>query len=157
MLIEKAGLVLAELSPATREILTGLYPEWMPVANPVDLFPAMEHSGNRAYTEALRAVCADPNVDAVVFHLLAGGSLNEGFPIVAEIARNSGKPVFGWVMGVRDAVSKAQKDAVVQGIPVFRELSRAVDCMNTVLRRTPALPPPPEWDAPRTPVPEGGE
>jgi acetyltransferase len=139
-LVEKAGLELAELSPATRKTLAGLYPEWMPVANPVDLFPAMERSGSRAYTEAFKALCADPNVDAVVFHLLAGGSLNEGFSVLAEIARDSGKPTFCWLMGVRDAVTKIQKEAVEQGIPVFRELSRAVECLSVVLRRPRALP-----------------
>jgi len=139
-LIESSGLELADLSPATRESLAALYPDWMPVANPVDLFPAIDRSGFRAYLEAFRAVCADPNVDAVLFHLLVGGSFSDGFPVLADIARAAGKPVFCWLMGLRDAVTKVQKDSVQERIPVFRELSRAVECLATVLRRTPPLP-----------------
>jgi acetyltransferase len=138
-LIESIGLELADLSPATRDSLAALYPEWMPVANPVDLFPAIDRSGFRAYLEAFRAVCADPNVDAVLFHLLVGGSFSDGFPVLSEIARGAGKPVFCWLMGLRDAVTKVQRDSVRERILVFRELSRAVECLATVLRRTPPL------------------
>ena len=109
-LVEKAGLELADLSPATRETLAGLYPEWMPVANPVDLFPAMERSGSRAYTEAFKAVCADPNVDAVV---VPGGFAHGDYLRSGAIARFS---------PIMEAVSAfADEGGAVLGIHYRRE------------------------------------
>ena len=142
-LVEQMGLELADLSPATHDALRALYPEWMPVANPVDLYPAIERSGARAFIEAFRAVCADPNVDAVLFHIVAVGFLNEAFPPLAQVARNSGKPTFCWLMGLRDVVTKVQKEAAEQGIPVFRELARTVECLAAVLGRQRATEPAP--------------
>jgi len=37
------NLTVAELSDETRKKLKGIFPDWMPVANPVDLWPAMEN------------------------------------------------------------------------------------------------------------------
>ncbi len=139
-LLSSHGLQLAELSEATRESLADLYPEWMPVANPVDLFPAVDRSGPRAFVEAFRAVCADPNVDGVLFHLLVGGAFPHGYTLLAEMARAAGKPVFCWLMGSRDAVARVQQEAVGGGVPVFRELSRTVECLAAVLQRPPRFP-----------------
>jgi acyl-CoA synthetase (NDP forming) len=135
-LVQQAGLELAELSPATCETLKALYPEWMPVANPVDLYPAIERHGPKAYTEAFKAVCADPNVDAVLFHVIALGIFNERFSLLADVVRSSGKPAFCWLMGLREEVADMQKEAAEKGIPVFRELSRTVECMAALLKRT---------------------
>jgi acyl-CoA synthetase (NDP forming) len=150
-LVEQMGLELADLSPATRDALSALYPEWMPVANPVDLYPAIERRGPRAYLEALRAVCADPNVDAVLFHIVAVGFLTEAFSPLAKVVHNAGKPAFGWLMGLRDVVTNMQKEAAEQGIPVFRELSRTVECLAVVLNRPRAA----ELAAPQVSQPEG--
>lgn len=67
--LEAMGLDVADLSPATRTTLEGLFPDWMPVKNPVDLWPAMEKnitSGIDVIGEGLDALIADPNVDAVI-------------------------------------------------------------------------------------------
>jgi acetyltransferase len=135
--IEQCGLTLADLSAGTVEQLRKIYPAWMPVTNPVDLWPAVELNGHKkAYSKALQAVCSDSNVDAVLFHGFVDGSVS-GIDLsdMVETVRQSDKLLFGWVMGTRDAVHKFQLHAREAGIPLFGELYRAVECMAAVLKR----------------------
>ena len=133
--VDQVGLELADLSQTTRDILTRIYPQWMPVSNPIDVWPAVELNGSEAYLTAFKAICADPNVDAILAHFFAVGFLGEDISPLAEVARAAGKPVFWWLMGWREMVSTIQKTAQEQGIPVFRELYRATECMAAVLKR----------------------
>jgi acyl-CoA synthetase (NDP forming) len=135
--IEQHGLAVAELAGSTVDTLKQIFPEWMPVSNPVDLWPAVElHGRKKAYKGAFKAVFSDPNVDAVLFHSFVGGpasQLDMSNPV--EMARHSGKPLFGWLMGKRSEAHQFQMNARELGIPVFGELYRAVECMAAVLSR----------------------
>jgi len=61
------GLRIAELSPATRDKIKTVYPDWWQVRSPVDVWTAVEASGFEVtYTTVIRAVLEDDGVDAVV-------------------------------------------------------------------------------------------
>ncbi len=103
--LERYGLKLASLASKTIESVAALSPDWMPLGNPLDIWPAvMLHSAQKAYSVALKAVLKDPNVDGVICIAIAplpefsfldvSESLNrvvEGFP--------SNKPVIAWIYG----------------------------------------------------------
>ncbi|MBU1570745.1 MAG: acetate--CoA ligase family protein, partial [Proteobacteria bacterium] len=135
--IDKTTLSIAELSQSTKDALETIYPEWMPVANPIDLWPAIERGGSeKAYGEAIKAVCDDPNVDAIFLHYYAGGfALNFDISSFIEIARKSNKPMFCWLMGEAEKARKFQTNTQNLGVPVYRELYRAVECMAAVFER----------------------
>jgi acetyltransferase len=130
------GLSVAELSPETRQILGTVYPDWMPVNNPVDLWPAVEKNGaEKAYQTALSAVMADPGVDAVIMHIYAGGfALITENAKLAQTAREAGKPLLVWLLGGRDAARAMHLELQDLGIPVFRELYRTTECLSAVFR-----------------------
>jgi acetyltransferase len=135
--IEQYGMSVADLAGSTIEALKQIFPDWMPASNPVDLWPAVElHGRKKAYAAAFQAVFADPNVDAVLFHSFVGGSasmMEISGPV--EMARQSGKLLFGWLMGQRTEAHLFQIKARQLGLPVFGELQRAVECMGAVLSR----------------------
>jgi len=135
--IEQQGLAVAELAGSTVDALKQIFPEWMPVSNPVDLWPAVElHGRKKAYRGAFQAVFADPNVDAILFHSFVGGPASRmDMSGLVEMARQSGKPMFGWLMGKRSEAHQFQLDARELKLPVFGELYRAVECMAAVLSR----------------------
>jgi acetyltransferase len=135
--IEEHDLAVADLSVSTLEALKEIFPGWMPVSNPVDLWPAVElHGRKKAYTKAFEAVCADPGVDAVLFHGFVGGdAFRPDISVLVERAGRAGKPVFGWVMGNRTETHKLQVQAKKLGLPVFGELYRSVECMAAVFSR----------------------
>ena len=71
--LEKFGLDLAEFSPETIKRLERLSPNWMPIKNPVDYWPAMEKNDPLvALKEGLSALYIDPNVGGIIINLFAG-------------------------------------------------------------------------------------
>ena len=133
--LERHGLTLADLSEDTHALLKDVFPEWMPASNPVDLWPAIERIGvDKAYGQTLEAVCADPGVDAVFLHAFVGGLVRRlKLQPVVETARKAGKPLFIWLIGKEKDAQDFQEEARNLNVPVFRELSRAVECMAAVL------------------------
>ena len=103
--VDKYGLKLASLSPETIRQVAELSPDWMPLGNPLDIWPAlMLHSAQKAFSVALRAVLNDPNVDGVICiaiapvpelsHLEVSELLNR---VVGEFPPS--KPVIVWTYG----------------------------------------------------------
>jgi len=137
--IEERGLTVAELSRDTKDALGRLFPDWMPVGNPVDLWPAIDkHSGTNVdvYSAALSAVLSDPAVDAVFLHAFAGHSqLVISVTDIAKQARAAGKPVFVWLLGRQEEALRFNAEALSCGIPVFHEISRAVECLAAVFHQ----------------------
>jgi len=135
--IESLGLKVADLSFQTRETLKTVFPDWMPVSNPIDLWPAVEkNGGEKTYRAAVAAVCADPGVDAIFLHLFAGGfSLNFDISPLAEMVKSAGKPMVAWLIGERRQALEMQIAIQKQGIPVFREIHRSIECLCALFKR----------------------
>jgi acetate---CoA ligase (ADP-forming) len=131
------GLVLSQFNDATLGELQTVFPEWMPPSNPVDMWPGIILNGSKkVYGRAMEAVCADPGVDTVFVHCFAGGfSLETDLEMMAETAKKAGKPLFCWISGERERVHQFQVTAQQKGIPVFREVMRAVECMGMLFHR----------------------
>ena len=133
-LLDHYELALADLSRDTLKSLKGVFPEWMPPANPIDLWPAIERNGvDKAYGQTVDAVCADPGVDAVFLHAFVGGLIwRMKLKPIVETAMKAGKPIFFWLIGNENNTRHFQEEARQLKVPVFRELSRAVECMAAV-------------------------
>lgn len=134
--MEEMGLALADLSPGTLDALKAIYPPWMPPGNPLDLWPAMERQGPlKALSVALKAVCADPKVDGVLLHTFVGGVTSYlDLEEASETARSAGKPLFCWLLGRSGEARKFKESARRNGIPVYGELYRTVECMAALFR-----------------------
>jgi len=132
--LDRHGLTLADLSEETHLRLKNIFPEWMPPANPVDLWPTIERNGvNKAYKLTVDAVCADPGVDAVFLHAFVGGPIWQlKLKPIVETAKKAGKPIFFWIIGNEKDAQQIQEEARRLKVPIFRELSRAVECMAAV-------------------------
>ena len=137
--VEQYKLSLAKFGPSTIKSLEKIFPNWMPVNNPVDIWPAIEASmgkGIDVYKNALNALLSDTGVDAI---LLCGFAGNATVLFdMAEIAKKSsisGKPIFIWLFGLRDAAFEAQTQAREHGVLLFQELERAVECLSAVIHQ----------------------
>jgi len=137
--MEEFGLQAADLNESTKSRIEAFFPSWMPAANPVDVWPAMEqHSGKGLdiYALALEAVLQDPGVDGCMIHTFAGFTrVRLNLEETARLSRAWGKPVFIWVLGEREKVLSFQIEARKLEIPTYHELYRAVECMAAALNR----------------------
>lgn len=64
--MDRCGLVPARLSPGTTEEIRKIFPDWLEVTNPVDVWPSvMKYGFERTYLPVLQSVLDDPGVDMV--------------------------------------------------------------------------------------------
>lgn len=130
-LLEERGIIVADLSDSTKQKLASVFPDWLPPANPIDLFPAFAARGPMAAFEgAFMAVVDDPQVDVIFLHYFAGLHENvDNMKLLKQIADEKGKVVIMWVIGLREPVRLFKQAAQQIGIPVHGELFRAVECL----------------------------
>ncbi len=132
--LARSGLTIAVLADETKEKLKGVFPPWMPPSNPIDLFPAVAHSGRlKAFSSALTAALADPGVDAVVIHIVVG--LEESVASLAEIKASAdqlGKTIAVWLMGTAEGKKSFRKRAEEAGIVIHSDGTRLAECLKAV-------------------------
>jgi len=103
--LERYNLKLSALSPETIHEVAKLSPDWMPLGNPLDIWPAvMKHSTQKAYSIALNAVMNDPQVDGVICIAIAPMLPEFSFLEVSKSLNKAveglpPKPVVAWLYG----------------------------------------------------------
>ncbi|MFC1884699.1 acetate--CoA ligase family protein [Thermodesulfobacteriota bacterium] len=134
--LEMHGLPIAELSEQAKKEIGEVFPSWMPVSNPVDLFPAMGVSGRKAaFRKAFSAAMKDPNVDVLLVHYVAG--LDKETPdleLLKQQADHSGKVIIFWLMGRRAGREKFRQEAKKFRIIVHDNASRIAECLIAASR-----------------------
>jgi acetyltransferase len=142
--MEKHNLRLAAFSAETIDQLAALSPQWMPLTNPLDIWPAvMVHGARRAYTVALKAVLNDPNVDGIICIAIAplpefsfldvSGTLNT---VMDESAGS--KPVIVWTYGPNTAEVQKRYESRKQ-IMVYPTLELATWALSLLRDRYKAI------------------
>jgi len=135
-MLEKQNLNVAQLSDKTRAALKKIFPDWMPVNNPIDLYPAIEVNGYiSVFNQACDIVLKDPNVDVMVLHYLAG--MEDQIMDLSALKKKSvkaGKAVLFWLVGREETTHQFRQEAQILEIPVYSEISRAVECMSAAAR-----------------------
>jgi acyl-CoA synthetase (NDP forming) len=127
------GMTLAPLSPETLRTLQTVFPPWMNPQNPVDVWPAIERVGQKAFEVAIKAILADSEVDALYLHLYMDREiLAQGVGFLDSL-RGSTKPTAIWLIGDPQCF-RAVRDIVEPfGTPVFTELARGVRVLSMKL------------------------
>jgi len=136
---QRAGLELAEFSPATLEALREITPAWHRVRNPIDLWPAIERNWvDTAYGVAIETLLDDEGVDSLIVNLFAIPHWETYIPDF-DLLRASGRPVLFCVEGnearVREAVARIEGQGTcpgrqVQGFPVYSQVNRAIFALS---------------------------
>jgi acetyltransferase len=123
-------MTLASLSPETVRDLQTVFPSWMDPRNPVDVWPAIERVGQKAFEVAIQAVLADPQVDALYLNLYVDwGILEQGVDFLGSL-KGSKKPTALWVIGEPQCFRKVREIAEPLGTPVFTELGRGARVLS---------------------------
>lgn len=135
-LLEKQGLGVAQLSENTKKALRIIFPDWLPVENPVDLFvPLQLHGRLMAYYQSISVLLEDPGVDSILVNYVTG--LEDEYldlSKVKKMADKAGKGIIFCTMGRREASRSFRRDAWACGIQVYEEISRAVECLAAAVR-----------------------
>ena len=132
--LEQYGLEVVELSPDTIREIKDLSPEWMPIQNPLDIWPAlMKHGMNRVYGIALRETLGDPAVDGVICIAIAPDLPDHADLDATDVIRETAasmkeKPVVAFLYGPnQDTVSrKLEEGGSVMALPSLPRAARVL-------------------------------
>ncbi len=132
-ILEEFGLRLAELSDEAKKAVQELSPPWLPIGNPVDIWPGLMGGPERMHRTALKAVLDDKNVDGVLLSIhIADYS---AWPVgayghaeaIKELAPQYDKPVIVVPVGDRQEGTRRYLENVknVAVLDNLREAARA--------------------------------
>ena len=118
-LAEQGGARLAEMNPATREMLEEVLPRFATVANPLDVTGQVVNETN-LLERSVSIMAQDPGVDAILVGLgnidSLGAELAEG---IVRSAKATSKPiVVAWMNGPEEVYVRLHES----GIPTLRSL-----------------------------------
>ena len=135
-----AGFVLPDFDQRTRQRLEALMPEWQPVKNPVDLWPAMTGDNLQVQGESIRAAMDDENTDIVLSLLLGVPNADcEGLAgeFRAAMEANPHKPLFSMFYGGQVS-EKWKRELEEDGlrnktrVPIFQDSSMAIRVLEVM-------------------------
>ena len=137
---DKYGLKMASLSERTTSTIAELSPEWMPLGNPLDIWPAvMRHGLKSVYATALKAVMDDDNVDGVLCISIAPSLPAFDFLDVSEsvnkvVLRENQKPVVAWLYGpnVKEISERFEKE---KKVTMFQTIQKAAWSLSLLRER----------------------
>lgn len=130
----KYGLEPACFSSETRAALSEVFPEWMKVSNPADIWPAAMAGGYREIASlALDRILADEGVDAVLCLVTAYLDPDEDPMNISDLineiaARYPHKPTAVWMFGPHRP-RYAQKFSDAGKVVVYRSPDDALYCL----------------------------
>lgn len=130
---EAHGLVVTELTEATRALLAEHFPEEASLTNPVDMIAS---ATPQSYRIAVEAVLADPNVDAVVATFVPPLGVRQedvAEAIVSVAAGQTEKPVMAVLMG-REGLPQGLAELNAAGIPGYRFPESGVRALAAMYR-----------------------
>ena len=127
-LLHARGLPVADLSGESLRALQEVFPPWMAPSHPVDIWPAIEKFGyQKVYSRAIDTLMNDPGVDSLIIHIFASRMQPSDVENLATMKDRHGKPVAAWCVGTGKELGAFKAGLEDMGVPVFEEMTRAVD------------------------------
>jgi acetate---CoA ligase (ADP-forming) len=133
-----AGLEPADPAPATINRIKDLSPPWMPLGNPLDIWPALMKNGLEfTYKTALEGMLADPGVDGVVCIATAPflpdhSFLDASTVIMETTAAFPDKPVMVWLYGPNQPAfnERFNRSGNILALPTLPRVAKALAALH---------------------------
>ena len=127
--LDRAGLELAALSESTKASLQSLFPPWIGVENPLDIWIPVAKDFNTSFPKVMEALLQDSQVDAVLciycsYPLPKYAQFDSSKYISSMANKYPDKPVMCWTYGL-DIEGFSRKVEAGGGVMVFQSLDDA--------------------------------
>lgn len=135
-LCQQSGFFLSILAEETREKLKPVFPPWEISGNPFDLGVTLQfHDPRVVYDTLLKALVADPNVDALAIQLPS-----RTFDVSQEFFKNfaqaliAQKPIALWLAGTPSGRYEFLESLEEQNVVVFPSPEKALKALDALHR-----------------------
>ncbi len=123
------GLTLPKLTDATRERLRGIVVAYASIENPIDTTAQGYNDNFASYTNTMREVLADPNIDQIVARSPRGAVVQTWAEGLVEMLKTTDKPlILNWPTSPDDN-GAAMQWLEDHGVPCIMAPGRAVDAL----------------------------
>lgn len=139
---QRTVLQFPAVTRRTQARLEEISPPFISVANPVDVFPAATvHGMEFAWREAMKALLADPNVDALVAILILAEELGPmKLDFIVELARSfPDKPIYISFSGDEGSNAEAKAFLEPEGVPTFPRIEDPFKVLDILVRARAAM------------------
>ncbi|MBI5571845.1 MAG: CoA-binding protein [Desulfomonile tiedjei] len=134
--MERHGLKTAALSEHSLSHIQSLSPDWMPLVNPVDIWPAVMKNGmHKAYAAALKGALADRHVDAVLCVTLGLKEAEQRHlgaeAVIQDLSEKFEKPIVVWCYGAQahEASTRLEEHGRALAVPSLERGIRVLAAM----------------------------
>jgi acetyltransferase len=134
---EEFGLQLAELSENTKKVVQELSPPWLPIGNPIDIWPGLMRGPEKMHRTALKAVLEDENVDGVLLSLHIAdyspwplGTYGH-IQVITEMASQYNKPVIVVPIGTEQAGTRRSLEEI-KNVAIFDSIREAFKAFSVL-------------------------
>jgi len=142
--MDQCGLVPARLSPGTTAMIREIFPEWLEVSNPIDLWPSvMKYGYERTYLPVLQKVLEDPGVDMMACISAAHSVPGEGSAYIEKFLLEAArkypeKPVALWNFGSarHQMAAHVEERGPVAVYPSPERMARSLGVLYRYYQRT---------------------
>jgi acetate---CoA ligase (ADP-forming) len=136
--MEKHGMRPAILSDNSLAPIQDLSPDWMPLANPLDIWPAVMKNGmHKTYETALSSVLSDQSVDAVLCVALGLEEPEQRHlgaeAVIQDLSEKFDKPVVAWCYGIQADAAAARLEQHGRALAVS-SLERGIRVLASMAR-----------------------
>ena len=131
------GLEVPDIAEKTRRRLQKISPAFIRMRNPVDIFGAVGiHGFESAYGEAMDAVLADSNIDAVVAILMLTDETGvPDYDFITDLAaKYPAKPIYATFMGQHELNVAAKAYLEPRGIPAYMGVEEPFEVLGVLAR-----------------------
>ena len=123
------GLTLPKLTDATRERLRGIVVAYASIENPIDTTAQGYNDNFASYTNTMREVLADPNIDQIVARSPRGAVVQTWAEGLVDMLKTTDKPlILNWPTSPDDN-GAAMQWLEDHGVPCIMAPGRAVDAL----------------------------
>jgi acyl-CoA synthetase (NDP forming) len=131
--IEREGLALSALDPATVSDISAIIPEYGNAQNPVDVTAAVMGAPG-LFEDCVHRLADDPAVDAVVacFAVLVGDDVSRIANALGEVRARTNKPVVAARTGAAALAPEGARLLAEQGVAVYPTPERAVSALRAL-------------------------
>ncbi|MDD4381855.1 MAG: acetate--CoA ligase family protein [Candidatus Dojkabacteria bacterium] len=131
-MVEKEGLILADIGEKTQQKLLGILPKETSIKNPIDI---LGDAKSDRYEDTIKAILDENEIDSILVLLTPQliTEIEETAQKIVEISKTSPKPIYTCFLGGKD-IKSGQRILELNRVPFFNDIEEAIHLISKLVK-----------------------